>query len=45
MGHNIPFKGVIRKIIPKLSLLSLFIWSSDADPHQTPLEGAKLVLN
>ena len=27
MGHNIHFEGVIRKIIPKLSLL-LLIWST-----------------
>ena len=28
MGQNICFKGVIWKIIPKLSLLSLLIWST-----------------
>ena len=27
MGRNIHFKGVIWKIIPKLSLLPLLIWS------------------
>ena len=27
MGHSICFKGVIWKIIPKLSLLPLLIWS------------------
>ena len=32
MGHNIRFKGVICKIIPKLSLLPLLIWSPDARP-------------
>ena len=29
MGHNIYFKGVIWKFIPKLSLLPHLIWSSD----------------
>ena len=29
MGHNICFKGVIWKIIPKLSHLPLLIWSTD----------------
>ena len=29
-GHNICFKGVIWKIISKLSLLPLLIWSTDA---------------
>ena len=28
MGHNIYFKGVIGKIIPKLSRLPLLIWST-----------------
>ena len=28
MGRNICFKGVIWNIIPKLSLLTLLIWSS-----------------
>ena len=28
MGHNISFKGVLLKIIPKLSLLPLLIWST-----------------
>ena len=28
MGHNIHFKGVIWKIIPKLSLLPLLIWDT-----------------
>ena len=28
MGHNICFKGVIWKIIPKLSLLPLLIWTT-----------------
>ena len=28
MGHNIHFEGVIWKIIPKLSLLPLLIWST-----------------
>ena len=28
-GHNICFKGVIWKIIPKLSLLPLLSWSTD----------------
>ena len=28
MGHNISFKRVIWKIIPKLSLLPLLIWST-----------------
>ena len=27
MDHNIRFKGVIWKIIPKLYVLPLFIWS------------------
>ena len=29
MGHNICFKGAIWKIIPKLPLLPLLIWSTD----------------
>ena len=29
MGHNIPFKGVIQKINPKLSFLPLLIWNTD----------------
>ena len=29
MGHNIHFKGVIWKIIPKLSLLPHLIWTND----------------
>ena len=29
MGHKIRFKGVIWKIIPKLSLLPLLIWSTE----------------
>ena len=28
IGHNIRFNGVIWKIIPKLSLLPLLIWST-----------------
>ena len=28
MGHNIQLKGAILKIIPKLSILPLLIWSS-----------------
>ena len=28
MGHNIRFEGVIWRIIPKLSLLTLLIWST-----------------
>ena len=28
MGHNISFKEIICKIIPKLSLLLLLIWST-----------------
>ena len=28
-GHNVCFNGKIRKIIPKLSLLPLLIWSTD----------------
>ena len=27
-GHNICFDGVIRKIIPKLSLISPLIWNT-----------------
>ena len=28
VGHNIYFKGVMRKFFPKLSLLPLLIWST-----------------
>ena len=28
MAHNIRFNGIILKIIPKLSLLPLLIWST-----------------
>ena len=31
MGHNICFKAAIWKIIPKLSLLPLLIWSTEND--------------
>ena len=37
MGHNICFKGVIGKIIPKLSLLPLLIWALNLDPKVTHL--------
>ena len=30
IGHNKCFKGVIWKIIPKLSLLPLLIWSTES---------------
>ena len=33
MGHNITFKGVISKTIPKLSLLPLLIWGTGAIMH------------
>ena len=45
IGHNICFKGVISKIIPKLSILSLLIWSSEllvSSPGQSP--GRAIVL-
>ena len=29
MGHNVRFKRVICRIIPKLSLLPLLFWSTD----------------
>ena len=32
IGHNIRFKGIIGKIIPKLSFLPLLIWGT-ADLH------------
>ena len=31
MGHNIRFKGVIRKIIPKLLFVPLLFWSTALD--------------
>ena len=34
MGHNICFEGVIWKIIPKLSVLPLLMWSTDKTGRQ-----------
>ena len=36
-GHNICFKGVIWKIIPKLTLLPLLIWSTENFTRQVSL--------
>ena len=35
MGHNIHFKGVLWKIIPKLSLLLILIWSAEIVKNKT----------
>ena len=37
MGHYIRFKGLFGKIIPKLSLLLLLIWSTGLARHHSPL--------
>ena len=39
MGHNIGFKGIIWKIIPKLSCLPLLILSTDL------MQGTKIYLH
>ena len=42
MGHNIGFEGVIWKMVPKLSLLPLLIWSTDYSEEY--MDGGLVVL-
>ena len=44
MGHNIHFKALIWKIIPKLSPLPLLIWSTGKAPFILMLPSNSIIL-
>ena len=43
-GHNICFYGKINKFVPKLSILTLLIWSTGLEYQSLPSSSGKYIV-